>query len=531
MRKQKTGKISKQLLYVLLILLLSLSLTQTVHITHAATVSSNPWGIKLQILNWQDQPANVFSPFDFVQLCANVTYDNASQPDVLVAFNVIGPSPNPINISAIQPTQANGGAEFSFRLPIEAQSQDSINGTWNATATISGAPSQSESFTTQWTFETATIKLLNPQNHNQTSFYPGNNVAVQVEIKNNGPAEPANITLDMQDSAGRIINQTEILNTQIANSNQTQVQTTLQIPQDTIAGKAAINVTIFNGDYNGRDIPAAENQTAYFTIISNKTTTQNPTTSPTPSPNILQNSVSLFSWLLVATGLFTFTMLYMFLRRKPTDLGSSTPNIPPVMPSPAIPTVTPTESTTLQTTAKQPPPPKTPTTNTAPQNIAQATMHEQGPTIYDTVQSQNRADSYAPNKPDSKPFTSQESAEAIAAHLGRIAETGTKVQALEATLKGERDRLDKEVADLNKILEEQEKAIKSYFDSIRQAVATATNTQLRQVKDAHNTQPPQKAKDEENSLPTEARDKNDNQPTQNFESPQGSNKQSTNEAG
>ena len=140
--------------------------------TANARATSNPWAVKLQILNNQNVTASVFNPFDLVQLRANVSYNNASQPDVLVSFNIIGPSANPIKITRIETTKANGEAEFSFRLPIEAQNVDSLIGTWNVTATINNATPKTSSFTAQWNIETVSISLLNSKGQNQTEFSP-----------------------------------------------------------------------------------------------------------------------------------------------------------------------------------------------------------------------------------------------------------------------------------------------------------------------------------------------------------------------
>src|SRR5208283_771497 len=81
----------------------------------------------------------------------------------------------------------------------------------------------------------------------------------------------------------------------------------------------------------------AENQTVYFTVASNAITTTSPTPTPqpTPSPNTVENSVSLFSWLLIAVGLFTFTSLSLFLKRKSSPtITSQTPIFAPSTPSP-----------------------------------------------------------------------------------------------------------------------------------------------------------------------------------------------------
>lgn len=505
MTNHKAKKMSKQLVRIMPVLFLALAIIQTAQTTQftQAQATSSPWALKLQILNGQNTTATVFNPFSLVQLCANVTYDNSSQPDVLVSFQVTGPSAEPITISRIEETGANGLAAFSFRLPMEAQDEDSIIGTWNATATINGANPQSASFTTQWSLQTTSISLLNTQGQNQTVFAPGSNAGVQVAISNQGAAQQANVTVSMQDSTNQIINQTEILNSQIPSSNQTSVQATLQIPDNAVAGQAAVNVAIYEGTYNGTDIPAAENQTAYFTIgtgtitiTPTPTPSVTPTPGPTPTPIALQNTVTLFSWLLVATGLFTFTLLTAFLRRKAIgNTGLQTPNLP----------IATSEAPSLDTSTTQQPPP---TARVAPGNMASATMTTQAPAIYETWLSQTPFNADAPNKPDSKPPTYLESPQAIAAYLSKISETGQKVQALEASLKIEREQLNKEIMTLNRVLEEQEQAVKNYFDSIRQAVATAITAQPVESNGKSDTQAKQ-TYNEQDPPPAEVNEKPD----------------------
>jgi len=523
--RKKTRKTINLLIQLLPILFLSLAIIQTTQIARAQTTDS-PWGLKLQVLNSQNETETVFNPFDQIQLRANVTYNNASQPDVLVTFAVAGPSVNstsnagnPIRIVRIEMTQANGEAEFSFRIPTEAQNEDTLIGTWNATATISGTPPQSTSFTTQWALTTTTINLLNTQGKSQSTFSPGSNIEVQLEISNNGPALPANITVNMQDPTGQTVNQTETLNTQIASSNQTQTQQTIiQVPSNASAGQASINVAIYKGTYNGTDIPAAENQTATFTVSSSSTTpppTPTPTASssptPSPTPTVLQNTVSLFSWLLVATGLFTFTMLYVGLRRKATAVSPQTGTQPPNMPITATPTVEPkSQSPTIQ----QPPP----TARSTPENQVRATTIGQTPPLYETWLGQAGLSSDGSSKPDLKQPTPEEAAQSIASHLRKISETGKKVQALETFLKAEREQLNNEITDLNKILEDQQRAIMGYFDSIRQAVATAANAQPEEENDGHHTQP-NHADRKQDPAPQQTNNKPDNQQAQNPTNP------------
>jgi len=463
-----TRKILKLLVKILPILFLALIIIPTTQTTHAQT-TNNPWAIKLQILNDQNVTANLFRPFDSVQLRANVTYNNASQSNVLVFFKVIGPSSTPINITRIETTNQNGLAELSFRIPILGQSEDSIIGTWNASVTINGAQPQKSNFTTQWSLETTSIELSNSQGQNQTSFSPGSNIAINLTIKNNGPAQQANITLKMQDLSSKIINQTNVLNSQIASYNQTQVQASLQIPDNAASGQGIIDVAVNSGTFNGTEIPAAENQIVQYTINTNNSATSptptpssTPTQGPTPTPYVVENTVSLVSWLLVATGFFTFTLLYVFLKRKPIiNIGPQLPNLPATETNQTM-----TNDATLKQPTTQQPQPTSSIAKEAFERTAQPTTNTQASVFFEAWATH----------PEPQSTTSNDQTQIIAEHLTRISSIGRRVQIKEAELKLEREQLSKEVMDLKKTLEEQERAAKNYFDTIRQAIASIDPT-------------------------------------------------------
>ncbi len=485
MTHQKTRRTNKQLVNTMLILLVSLAIIPTIQVIQAAqtTTSNNQWALSFQIQNAQNTTSSTFTPFDQIQLSAQVTYGNATQPNILVTFKVLSPSnsPNAINITRIAATDANGDAECSFQLPVQGQDQNSLIGTWQASATIQttngtvqNSLQKDLTFTTQWNLEIASIGIQNSQGQNQSIFYPGNTLAVQLAINNQGPSQPANITISMQDLTGKIINQTQIQNSQIdaSTANPTQVQGNLQIPSDASVGEATITAAIFSGNYQNVDIPAAQNKTAYFTIATNTA----PTVTPTPtSPPLIENSISLFSWVLVATGFFTFTILFMFLKRKPMPkIGSQMPNIP-----------SPTPSQTICAPVQ----PAAPTAKIAPEKIINATMATQLPSIYETLQI---------SSPQS--ISAQEQKQSIVNYLTKISSINERVQALEAELKIEKEQLTKEITGLNKTLEEQERAVKNYFDSIRQEIAKITpnlNDKQEPPSTQKNVSQEQKKKDEQ----------------------------------
>ena len=446
------GSVAKKTVCVAVIIFLSLMLIQIAPVALAQSQnSSSNWGLKIQV---SKVGANVtgtgFAPFDQIQLSANVTYNNASQPNILVSFQVQSPtgSIDPINITRIEATNSSGEAAFPFRLPIESDNQSALVGTWQASATIqttNGTLQQKLSFIVQWNMEITSINLQNSQGQDQTTFSPGDTVEVQLTINNTAQPQAANITLNMQDIAGNIVNQTQILNSQIdtSSTNLTQLQTDLQIPSNTAGGQMEINAALYSGNYLDFAIPAGENQTASFTIAGNTTTTPTPTptstatptSGPTPTPNVIENSVSLFSWLLVATGLFTFTSLFMFLKRRPMPkINTQMPHVPPTIPGPTISTPS-TQSLLQQPTTT------TETPNAAPQK---------------------------PSEPSIKSILPQQALESqVLTNLSRISETANRIQALKAELKLEREQLTKDLSELNKTVEDQQKAVKSYFDDVR----------------------------------------------------------------
>ncbi len=442
----------------MLILAVCLAIIPTIQLIQAqTTATNNQWALSFQIQNTQNTTSNTFTPFDQIQLSAQVTYGNATQPNILVTFKVYSPSnsPNSINITRIATTDANGDAGCSFQLPAQGENQDSLVGTWQASATIQTANGTVQNslqknltFTTQWNLQIASINIQNVQGQNQTIFYSGNTLAVQLAINNQGPSQPANITISMQDLTGKIINQTQIQNTQIAASttNLTQVQGNIQIPNQASLGEATIMAAIYSGNYQNVDIPAAQNKTAYFTIATNTA----PTVASTPtSPPFIENSISLFSWVLVATGLFTFTALVIFLKRKPM------PKI--CTPMPNIPSQTPSQTTSF------PVQPAAPTAKIAPEKTISATTPVQLPSIFETLQMSTTQSTSA-----------QDQKQTIVDYLTKISSNNERIQTLEAELKVEKEQLNKELTGLNKILDEQEKAVKNYFDSIRQEIAKLT---------------------------------------------------------
>ena len=403
----------KRMGYLVLALLLFLAASQALQVTYGQnSTQNNPWALSFQILkNGQNAVNSSFAPFDQIQLFAKVTYENASVPNILVTFKAQSLS-NSANVTRIISTNATGEAEFSFRLPIESQNNASIVGAWQATAAIKttdGVLRQNLSFSTQWNMEITSIVLQNSQGQNQTTFQSGKTLTIKLSINNKAQPKAANITLSIKDSLGKLINQTQIYNKQIDTSS--SLQANLQIPSTATAGQAAITAVVYSGNYRGTAIPASENKTAPFTITATSTST--------PKPQPFENTISLFSWLLIATGLFTFTSLTLYLRRKPY-------------------------------------PPNTQTLED------QSTPASSSAVLIDSSQLG------IPSNSDIEAIVQQAGLQPLANQLNTMSSTAQRIDALLTALKMERAQLAKEIVDLNRTVEEQEKAVKKYFDAIRQ---------------------------------------------------------------
>jgi hypothetical protein len=266
------------------------------------------------------------------------------------------------------------------------------------------------------------------------------------------------VSLSLLDSSGKNLNQTQVQNSQINAANSTQLEAEIQVPQDAKAGQATITTAIFSGTYQNSSIPIAENKTASLiiagleSIVPTPTPSSAPTPTPTPtptSPPYEENSISLFSWLLVSTGFFTFTMLVVFLKRKPfPEIGKTL--LPTIEQPPSV--ITPTQPVQPVVEKKEQASVLTPV-NLPIVNISKSA----------TLSSQKMLDNDSENK-----FNHQD--KTVISHLSQMSITAKKIQELQRALDIEKQQLAKEISGLNKSIEEQENAIKNYYDALRNEI-------------------------------------------------------------
>lgn len=446
----------------LMIIIICLTAVESLHSIHAETSSNTQWNLDLQLQNSQNQTLTDFSPFEEIKLIGTVTYGNATQPNVLITFKVENPI-GVLNITKVLPTDNQGQAECLIRLPVQSQDENSIVGTWNASAAIqttNGTLQKDTSFTSQWPLEISALKVQNSLDANQTSFYPNSTVAVKIAIKNFGESKTVNISLDMQDTSGKTINQTVIQNSEIAETatDPTEIQAYIQIPNDTITGQTTIIAAINSGNWQGVDLPVAANKTAFFTVSINGSI---PIISPSPTaPPSSENTMSLFSWLAIATGFFTFTSLVLFLKRKSSKVMVNIPDLPQQLPTVELPKIG--SSTVIQQGTED----KKSPYRTSAEQVIRAVSIKQESVIDQTTE----------------------------AYLNKINANAEKIQALKGELKVERNKLGSELEGLMKVIEDKELTIANYFKEIRQQIVKIEPL----LKDEATTEPKKQETEDDN---------------------------------
>jgi hypothetical protein len=450
---------------ITLILLASvLILTTTTILTTTATTASTDWKLNLtfkannETITNSTQPT--FAPFDLIQLTANLTNANSTVPQSSVVFSVKGPSSasNPTEIVRSAETDKTGLANISFRIPSEEEEKVVI-GKWQVFTNVKISNQtliQNATFQVAWPVQNLSIDFKNSTGQSKTNFNPGE--TGKAIITYTSIPQPQNISLTIKDNIGNIITQETQQVT--ANATGNNLAFGFIVPQNSPDCLAQAELNIYSGKYQDHNIPAAENKTAYFSIGNYTTplpnqTSPTPTSSPSPTPvPPVENTLSLFSWLLVATGFFTFTVLMLFLKRKTVKIGVQIPVQPSMA---AMAKITTSDSTGVKVN----------------ETIAQTEV----PSIIQQIENPM-------NATNTKLFNQ----ESITTYLSRISISAQRIQDLKAVLNEETNRMNKEISELNETLQRQEEMIKNYFDNIKLAVKKAQDTPLDEQKENPQTQ-------------------------------------------
>ena len=441
MTKQKTQILKTRIIGACLIIFLTLATTAFLQETQAQNNNTTAnWNLNmtLQVNNGTKVSINqnpTFAPFDLIQLNANLTKGNLTAPNTPVVFKVEGPTSSsyPTEIVRSSITDNASSANIIFRIPLET-SEKTVQGTWQIFAnanTSNGTIQQNATFKVAWPIQVSSINFLDSKNQNQSTFAPGNTSKAIFTLSSN-QEQPENVDINIQDANKNIINQTQLQNISFNATNANQIAYQFTIPNNTELGVATLNLAIFSGSYQGMAVPAAQNTTVNFVINNNAITNTTPTNTSTPTPTappFIENAVSLFSWVLIATGLFTFTCLVLFLKRKPSyRINTQIPITQQSGPNQIV--------GTLQS---QPPEQQlaSPTAKIASEKTLNSSL-TQMPSIYETL-----------NIPTSESTSPQEQEQNIINQLTKISSANQRVQALQSELKIEKEYLRQRNIDSN----------------------------------------------------------------------------------
>ncbi|MGD6850471.1 MAG: hypothetical protein ACQCN6_00245 [Candidatus Bathyarchaeia archaeon] len=455
----KYTKTKTRLLTLILLVSILIPSTTTLHMANAAeTTTDLKINLTFQanngtIINSTQQPT--FAPFDLIQLTANLTNGNQTIPESTVVFSVKGPSSASYQTEIVRTAETDtaGSANITFRIPLEGIEKIVI-GKWQVHAnveTTNGTLQKTASFQVAWPIQNLAIDFYDAQGHSQSVFNRNDTVRAVIGFNSN-QSQTQSINFIVQDTSGHVLtHQAQDISANATGKN--EVTYDFKIPDNAPFGLASANLNIYGETYENVSIPAAQNKIAYFSI-GNYTappdqTSPTATPTPSPAPTPLENTLSLFSWLLVAIGFFTFTILVVFLKRKPFPKMGTT-SLPPAMP--------------IQTTDITPGPiqqPPVPSEKSLKDSLIQI----------QALAGQSMQSSEDTSKESKSHFASQQ--EATVAHLSNIAATAKKIQELQAALKIEKEQLNREISGLNQTIDEQENIIKSYYDTLRNEVKKA----------------------------------------------------------
>jgi len=472
MSKLSKTKNSSKIMFFTLLMFLSITAVASTKNAIAQTNNgtTNQWGMDFQTVG-PNGFTTAFSPFSEIQLWTNLTYGNVPYAGMLVSFKIQGPSnsSNLNNITRIAITDGTGVAQCSFHLPADAQESNAVIGTWEAYATAqttTGSIQKNITFTTNWSLSVSSIVFINSQGQNQTFLHPGDYVTAQLSLTNDlQSTQTTNITICAQDSNNQTINQTQLQSIQILPSSPllpSTTRTSFLIPKNISLGLARINATIYSGNYQGIQIQASETKTVYFRIISQNTSVLG----------------SLFPWLLLATGLITFTLLFTLYRRRHKKMIEQKPKFAPTTPLPSMPLV----GGLVQSTTSEKEP-KTNEPKPTPQPISsETTMTQPQPRVAHS--SYARATLPSETAQISPPQVEKSTAQSALNLSGRdsIDAVSRRIQ----LLKDERQQINHELVEMKELAETRAKLLENETDAIKE--------EIRELKDLINGKAVEKQK-------------------------------------
>lgn len=192
-----------------------------------------------------------FSPFEIVQLSANITHQGEPRANSQVAFKIVGPNSStyPTTIIRTAGTDQNGTATTSFRIPANNNPENPVLGTWQAlctAATTDQTLRDNITFSVSLPIIVRSIRLLDHNGTDENNFSTGQTVKVQINIQNIR-IQPinSNIEMNVTDSESARIGQINLQNQKLDSATNI-IESEFLIPDNASSGQATIDLKVFS---------------------------------------------------------------------------------------------------------------------------------------------------------------------------------------------------------------------------------------------------------------------------------------------
>jgi CARDB len=253
-RKEKAGTITAKI-FLLLCLLLALCLLPYLNNSFANAQA----GAVIDLFTDKEpfngiganQSSDAFEPQELVFLRALATYNGGAERNMLVAFQVDGPSNLFENVSIVGAGRTNdtGFAEFSFRIPWpNSQAEEIIFGQWFAIATTNIAGEvvvDTITFRVGWIVRVTELTTLNSHLSPQSVFARQDTVVFNMTVENIARIDKsATIKVDVEDSEKNPIIHIE-MDSMLFPPGKSYVQTYSVIPVSAVVGLANVSAAAF----------------------------------------------------------------------------------------------------------------------------------------------------------------------------------------------------------------------------------------------------------------------------------------------
>jgi len=223
-----------------------------------------------------NQPSDSFQPQEEVILYALVTYNGAPIQNMLVAFQIEGPSPpainDPIIIILSSATNESGIASVSFRIPAPINGDECIVvGEWFAIATVDIAGvvvNDTLTFRVDYGVRILSVDMLDSRLNPQTTFLRAESIIFSITAENTGlTSKYVFFTVDVIDASATSIIHVEFEQTLTPGQNNLQTLA-CQIPPNSRIGDATVHVNAYTAPPIQGGAPYGPQYSTTFQIVT-----------------------------------------------------------------------------------------------------------------------------------------------------------------------------------------------------------------------------------------------------------------------